>query len=264
MPRPDLAVPQQVRIGILPPDAPRTARLARRWLTRGTARGRPVGSITPFAVLAALVVLGLLLRTGVPVSCAVAVALLAPVCVRFVPLRLDAAARRRVRVLDVDYDIAALEQVIVRHQQVISAHAQAPVPELRQAVRLSHRLLWDCATLLQACSGPVTGARVRAYERPHAMLVDQALDAAAAHAEKEFVVSLPPLPYTPVPHSPDPVPDHDLLAPEAVAEAARELNDLASAARYATSLLRPPALRPRSDVDEVEGRTAVCPEWRRS
>ncbi|MDQ8707502.1 hypothetical protein RCO28_34285 [Streptomyces sp. LHD-70] len=251
-----------VSIGILPPEPSRAARLSRLWLSRGPALGRQVLSLLA-AYAVAFAVMGQLLKAGVPGDMTVPVALL-PLCVMFAPTLLDAAARHHVHVVESSPGITTLQEIIIRHQQIANAYARAPIPELGQAVRLSHQLLWDCATLLQTCPGHATDRRFQAYEEPHAMLVDQALAAAAAHVEKEFVVSLPLGTHGASDDSPDPLPDGDLLAPEDVADKAQELNDLATATRYATSRLHPPAASRRSDGGGEEDHPAADPDWWRS
>ncbi|MCX4673664.1 hypothetical protein OG453_44725 [Streptomyces sp. NBC_01381] len=231
------------QIGVLPPQMPRSAVLARRWLNR-----RPPGlrlfSLTLPTAFTALVSLtaGLhaLARDLLPVGVVVPVMLLVPLYVSVLPRHLDTVARRFVRVIEAEPARAYLGRLIVLHDQVAQAAATIDLPELSHAARLGHRVLWDAAGLLaERVTWPNCDARLRAYEDLYSALARQVAEAAAAHQDLDRTVNLRAEPQDEFPDGPTGSVelDGDTLPPQVLADHAAALGELATAHRYAATQL---------------------------
>lgn len=241
-------------IGILPPAPSRTARLARRWLTRRPSLLRVFGLPLPTAFAAALSFLaGLgLLGRGVPLGIVVPAGLLVPLCAFALPERLDAASHDFVRVLDTEPHLACLQRLILLHDRTARAAAVAPVAELERAVGLSHRVLWDTAGLLAgytAPSGTDTDTLLGAYERLLSALAAQAEQAATARQNLDRAVAAPgslamgsDAEPQQVSHLPGQQP---LLHVEVLVDAVATLGEINAAQQYATARLTTLARSPR-------------------
>jgi hypothetical protein len=234
-------------LGILPPAPSRTARLARRWLTRRPSPWRVFGLPLSTAFAAALSFLaGLhLVARGVPLGVVLPAGLLVPLCVFALPERLDAASHGFVRVITTEPHLARLQHFVVLHDRVTQAAAVAPVAELEQAVRLSHRVLWDTAGLLTshaAPSGTDTDTLLTAYERLLSALAAQAEQAAKTRQDLDRTVSTTSAPHTATAEEPQQAPDvpdqQSLLPVEALVDAVAALGEVTAAQQYATACLR--------------------------
>jgi hypothetical protein len=180
-------------IGVLPPAPSATDRLARRWLTRRPSGWRVFGLPLPVAlaiVLSALAGLRLLAH-GVPLGVVLPAALLVPICAAALPDRLEAASRRAVRIVTGEPQIARLQHLVLLHEQVAQAAACAPVADLEDAARLSHRVLWETAGLLTGHSpaGADTQRHLTAHEQALSDLAAQATETATCWQDLEHAIA---------------------------------------------------------------------------
>ncbi|MFJ1974113.1 hypothetical protein ACIO93_36400 [Streptomyces sp. NPDC087903] len=168
-------------IGVLPPDATRTDRLAVRWLTRRPARRIGLPASIPSSLRYSLAVLALLgcaaaLHTighGVLAGIAWPVALLAPLLAEHLPYRLDARARRHVRSVEGDSACRYLQRFAALHTYLVRSAAGSNRNELRWAAEIGHHLLWDAARLLHTQDTRSASAQLIDRERLMVQLTDQ-------------------------------------------------------------------------------------------
>ncbi|MGW2890625.1 hypothetical protein ACWDDN_36030 [Streptomyces griseoruber] len=201
------------QIGVLPPSATWTDRLAARWLARRPA-GRMAlhatspGSLRYFAVVVA--VIGCFaafdaIARGVPLGIAVPVALLSPLLADHLPDRLDMRARRRVRVAHGAAAAGYLQRLAVLHTGLLRAAASSDRYELRRSAEIGQQLLWDAAGLLQTHDTRSASPQLIACERLMLQLADQVAqiiertatedgtaDADQAHAPRRPLGPYPP------------------------------------------------------------------------
>ncbi|MDV9178145.1 hypothetical protein R6V09_49490 [Streptomyces sp. W16] len=168
-------------IGVLPPSATWTDRLAARWLARRQA-GRLAlhatsrGSLRYFAV--AVAVIGCFaavdaIARGIPLGIAVPAALLAPLLADHLPDRLDLRARQRVRVIQGAAATGYLQRLAASHTGLLRAAAGSDRHELCRAAEIGRHLLWDAAGLLQRQDTRQASSQLIAFERLMLQLADQ-------------------------------------------------------------------------------------------
>ncbi|HET6856136.1 MAG TPA: hypothetical protein VFH94_03445 [Streptomyces sp.] len=143
-------------IGVLPPDATRTDRLAACWLTRRPARHIALtpasrvslrlsaAAVGVFSLLTALPALG----RGAPADLVLPAMLLAPLLAEHLPGRLDARARAHVRSVEGDAACRYLQRLATLHASLARAAAGSDRDELRYRAQFGRRLLWETAGLL--------------------------------------------------------------------------------------------------------------------
>jgi len=178
----DGSMPQRPhRIGVLPPSATWTDRLAARWLARRPA-GRMAlhatsrGSLRYFAV--AVAVIGCFtavdaIARGIPLGIAVPAALLAPLLADHLPDRLDRRARRRVRIAQGAAATGYLQRLAAWHTGLLRAAADSDRHAPRRAAEIGRHLLWDAAGLLQGQDTRQVSPQLIACERLMLQLADQ-------------------------------------------------------------------------------------------
>ncbi|MBV7249299.1 hypothetical protein [Streptomyces sp. MW-W600-10] len=176
-----------LQIAVVSPERSRTARLARRWLTRRPPRMHLFGGdlLTPVATLlsgvAGLFVMG---RHLLPMDVALPAMLLIPLFVSTLPRRLDAAAHRVVRVIETAPAREYLQCLAALHNRVAHAATAAQSPGVAQvqaqALRLGHRVMWDAIGLLtDRGTLPCCNERLLTDERRYTELAQQTLEPAA-------------------------------------------------------------------------------------
>ncbi|MGW5657228.1 hypothetical protein [Streptomyces humi] len=167
-------------VTVLAPSATRTQRLALRWLTRRPARlitadarpGSPRLSACAVAVISLLIGL-IAISRGFPVSVALPAMLLAPLAVEYLPDRLDARARERVRTVEGAAACRYLQRLGALHTVLVQAAARSERYELRRSAEIGHTLLWDTADLLQTQDTRSASAYLITRERLMVQLVHQ-------------------------------------------------------------------------------------------
>jgi hypothetical protein len=204
-------IPHQ--IGVLPPAATRTQRLALRWLTRRPARRIAVDTV-PGSVrlaVAAIALISLLaglfaIRHGVPVDVALPAMLLAPLVAEHLPDLLDARARAHVRMVEGDVACRYLQRLAVLHTSLVQAAAGSDRYELRRSAEVGQRLLWDAAGLIQTRDSRSASADLIACERlmlqlAHqvAQILKRTAEDGTADASQAFDPGRPLGPYPPCP-----------------------------------------------------------------
>ncbi|MEV2196580.1 hypothetical protein AB0I02_37235 [Streptomyces phaeochromogenes] len=161
------------RVGVLPPDATCTDRLAVYWLTRRPARRFGLAASVPGSLRYAAAVLAVIgcaaalhaVGHGVPAGIAWPLALLAPLLAEHLPDRLDARARDRVRGVEGDAACRYLQRLVVLHTCLVQAAAGSDRYELRRAAEVGRHLLWDAAGLLQRQDTRSASAQLIDHER---------------------------------------------------------------------------------------------------
>ncbi|MEV4040398.1 hypothetical protein [Streptomyces umbrinus] len=169
------------RVGVLPPDATCTDRLAVRWLTRRPARRIGLAASVPGSLRYAAVVLAVIgcaaalhaVGAGVPGGIAWPLALLAPLLAEHLPDRLDARARERVRSVEGDAACRYLQRLASLHTCLVEASAGSDRYELRRSAEVGRHLLWDAAGLLQIQDTRSASAQLIDRERLMVQLADQ-------------------------------------------------------------------------------------------
>ncbi|MFI6055641.1 hypothetical protein ACIBCO_36855 [Streptomyces violascens] len=187
--------PDVTQIAVLSPTHARTARWAGRWLTRrpplriyfDERRRFWVTGTTVLAAVLSLIGVSAAMANGLHADIGLPLMLLIPALADHLPGRLDVRARAHVRIVQ---DEPALQQMqrCVALQQSIQAADDHEGPELAQAVRLGHHLLWDIAGLLtQRGRG---NSLERALESEHLLagLAGQAAETRAAKEERDDLV----------------------------------------------------------------------------
>ncbi|MEH0424693.1 hypothetical protein [Streptomyces sp. B21-083] len=169
------------RIGVLPPSATQTDRLAGRWLARRQAsrfalHARIPGSLshcaTVVAVIACITAFHAITH-GVPLSVVLPAALLAPLLTDQLPGRLDTRARRRIRIAEGAPATRYLQRLAALHNSVLQAAASSDRYELRRSAEVGHNLLWDAAGLLRTQDTRTVSGDLIARERLMLQLADQ-------------------------------------------------------------------------------------------
>ncbi|MEV6048682.1 hypothetical protein [Streptomyces xanthochromogenes] len=186
--------PAVTQIGVRSPNAPRTARLASRWLTRRPARRIYfdrrcrfwVTAATALAALVSLIGVWTVMLNGLPASIGLPLMLLIPALAEHLPGRLDARARRWVRTVQ-GVGLRPM-QFCAALQQRIQESDDQETPELGQAVRVGRLLLWDIAGLLAQRDPDVARERVLTSERLLTALARQVAQTRAAKDEREGMV----------------------------------------------------------------------------
>ena len=177
----DGSMPEQPhQIGVLPPSATWTDRLAARWLTR-----RPAGRMALHATsrgslrYSAVAVIGCLaavdaIARGVHLGIAVPVALLAaPLLADHLPDRLDMRARRRVRIVQGTAATGYLKRLAVLQTGLLRAASGNDRYEVRRSAEVGQQLLWDAADLLQTQDNIAASAGLIAREQLMLQLTHQ-------------------------------------------------------------------------------------------
>ncbi|MGW8985090.1 hypothetical protein ACWGQ9_20790 [Streptomyces parvus] len=189
----DEAVPDSpLQIAVVSPELSRTARLARRWLTRRPPRLRLFGGdlLTPAAALLSLVAgLYVMARHLLPMDVVLPATLLIPLFVSTLPRRLDAAAHRVVRVIEAAPASGYLQCLAALHVRVAHATAANQIPSLAQtqgqALHLGHRVMWDAiGRLTERGTWPCCNERLLTDARLYTELAQQTLEAAAARSKE--------------------------------------------------------------------------------
>ncbi|MFD5425502.1 hypothetical protein [Streptomyces sp. NPDC127084] len=163
-------IPHQ--IGVLTPAATRTQRLAPRWLTRRPAHRIALGTVPGSLRLAtaAIALISLLaglfaIHQGIPVDVVLPAAFLAPLVAEHLPDRLDARARKYVRVVEGDVACRYLQRLATLHTSLVHAAADSGCYELRRSADIGQTLLWEAAGLLQNRDSRSVSADLIARER---------------------------------------------------------------------------------------------------
>ncbi|MFC8660757.1 hypothetical protein [Streptomyces sp. NPDC057199] len=169
------------RIGVLPPDATCTDRLAARWLTRRPARRIGLAASIPGSLRYAAAVLAVIgcaaalhaVGASVPPGIAWPLALLAPLLVEHLPDRFDARAVEHVRSVEGDSACRYLRRLASLHTCLVQAAAGSDRYELRRSAEVGRHLLWDAAGLLQRQDTRSASAQLIDRERLMVQLAGQ-------------------------------------------------------------------------------------------
>ncbi|WP_307532352.1 hypothetical protein [Streptomyces umbrinus] len=169
------------RVGVLPPDATCTDRLAVYWLTRRPARRIGLAASVPGSLRCAAAVLAVIgcvaalhaVGAGVPAGIAWPLALLAPLLAEHLPGRFDERASEHVRSVEGDAACRYLQRLAVLHTCRVRAAAGSDRYELRRSAEIGQNLLWDAAGLLQSQDTRSASAQLIGRERLMVQLAGQ-------------------------------------------------------------------------------------------
>lgn len=241
--------PAVTQIGVLSPTHRRTARLAGRWLTRrpplrisfDERRRFWVTGTTVLAAFLSLIGVCAAMANGLPADIGLPLMLLIPALADHLPGRLDARARVHVRIVQGEAALRQMQRCVVLQQSIPDADDHDG-PELVQAVRLGHHLLWDIAGLLTQRGRGNSGERALESEHLLAGLAGQAAETRAAKEERDDLVCRIPGPGGGVAafdeQSAETAPELDLLPGALVEDVTEALCQAETAYRAATHRIR--------------------------
>ncbi|WP_331732596.1 hypothetical protein [Streptomyces sp. NBC_00989] len=169
------------QIGVLPPDATLTQRLAVRWLTRRRAHRIALTSTSPASLRFSAVVVGVIslfaamsaLGHGIPAGLVLPGALLAPLLAEYLPDRLDDRAAGHVRTVEGDAACQYLQRLAALHTYLVQAAAGSDDYALRRSAEIGQDLMWDTAGLLQTQDTRSVSSQLIDRERLMVQLADQ-------------------------------------------------------------------------------------------
>ncbi|GAQ65438.1 hypothetical protein ACKI16_30075 [Streptomyces scabiei] len=170
------------RVGVLPPGATLTQRLAVRWLTRRpahhialtTASHASVRLSTAAVAAVSLFAALLAMSLGVAADVVLPAALLAPLLTEHLPGRLDHRAYGHVRSVEDGAASHYLHRLASLHTHLVQAAADNDHHELHRSAEIGQNLLWDAAGLLQSTDTRSVSAELIDRERLMVRLADHA------------------------------------------------------------------------------------------
>ncbi|MEU9286416.1 hypothetical protein AB0D57_17270 [Streptomyces sp. NPDC048275] len=178
----DGTLPERPRqIGVLPPGAAMTQRLAVRWLTRRPATRIALAPASPVSFRLSAVAMGIIslfaamfaLGRGIPADLVLPAMLLAPLLTEHLPDRLDDQAGEHVRSVEGDAACHYLQRLAALHTYLVKAAADSDRYELHRSAEVGQNLLWDAAGLLLTEDTRLASAQLIDRERLMLQLADQ-------------------------------------------------------------------------------------------
>jgi hypothetical protein len=178
----DGALPERPwQIGVLPPDATLTQRLAVRWLTRRRAHRIALTPTSPASLRFSAVVVGVIslfaalsaLGHGIPADLVLPATLLAPLLAEYLPDRLDDRAAGHLRTVEGDAACQYLQRLAALHTYLVQAAANNDHDALHRSAEIGQDLMWDTAGLLQTQDTRSVSSQLIDREQLMVQLADQ-------------------------------------------------------------------------------------------